>query len=121
MPDQGSIVERVMGVIASRKAEPPAERSYVVSLLRGGVAKIGGKIEEEARELIEAAAEEGPEGRAHFVHEAADLLFHTLVLLGSCDVAWSEVEAELGRRFGVGGFVEKEARGGPAGPPSPSP
>jgi phosphoribosyl-ATP pyrophosphohydrolase len=61
---------------------------------------------------VEAAAEDGDAGRAHLVHEVADLIFHTLVMLGYRDVAWSEIEAELGRRFGVGGFEEKAARGG---------
>ncbi|MDX2038785.1 MAG: phosphoribosyl-ATP diphosphatase [Isosphaeraceae bacterium] len=107
-----SVVEAVLAVIAERKAHPPEKRSYVVSLLEGGVPKIGSKITEEAAEVVEAAAEAGDAGRAHFVHEVADLIFHTLVMLGYRDVAWSEIEAELGRRFGVGGFEEKAARGG---------
>ena len=110
MPD-ASILPALLDVIADRKANPPAERSYVVSLLDGGTAKIGSKITEEAGEVVEAADEPGPEGRAHLVHEVADLLFHTLVLLGLKDVPWPEVEAELARRFGVGGIVEKESRG----------
>ena len=88
MPES-PILSALMDVIAERKARPPAERSYVVSLLRGGVATIGGKI----------------------VEEAADLVFHTLVLLGYRDIAWSEVEDELSRRFGISGIVEKESRG----------
>ncbi len=110
MPER-SILPRLMDVIAERKAQPQAERSYVVSLLNGGVAKIGGKIVEEAAEVVEAAAEPGETGRSHLVHEVADLLFHTLVMLGHRDIAWTDVEAELARRFGVGGIVEKEARG----------
>jgi phosphoribosyl-ATP pyrophosphohydrolase len=98
-------------VIAERKANPPAERSYVVSLLSGGTSKIGSKIIEEAGEVVEAADEPGQEGRSHLVHEVADLLFHTLVLLGLKEIPWSEVEAELARRFGVSGIAEKESRG----------
>ena len=109
MPEP-SLIERLTAVIADRKANPPAERSYVVSLLKGGVPRIGAKITEEAGEVVEAAGEPGTEGRAHLVHEVADLLFHTLVLLGHADVPWSEVEGELARRFGVGGIVEKESR-----------
>jgi phosphoribosyl-ATP pyrophosphohydrolase len=110
MPE-ASIVSALLDVIAERKANPPAERSYVVSLLQGGDPKILGKIAEEAAEVIAAAAEPGDEGRAHLVREAADLIFHTLVLLGRHDVPWPDVEAELGRRFGISGIAEKESRG----------
>lgn len=105
-----SIVSDLMAVIAERKAQPPAERSYVVSLLRGGDPKILGKIAEEAAEVVAAAAEPGEEGRAHLVREAADLVFHALVLLGRHDVPWAGVEAELARRFGISGIEEKESR-----------
>ena len=109
MPDQ-PILAALMDVIAERKAHPTARRSYVVSLLQGGVPKIGAKIIEEAAEVVEAAAEPGAEGREHLVKEVADLVFHTLVLLGHHEVPWTEVEAELARRFGLGGIVEKESR-----------
>lgn len=106
-----SIVASLMAVIADRKANPPTERSYVSSLLKGGVPAIGAKIVEEAAEVVEAAEEPGSSGREHLVKEVADLLFHSLVLLGFRDVPWEEVEAELARRFGVGGITEKESRG----------
>lgn len=106
-----SILFELMDVIVRRKAQPQGGRSYVVSLLQGGVEKIGGKIVEEAAEVVEAADEPGEAGRAHLVHEVADLVFHTLVMLGHRDIPWTAVEAELTRRFGVGGIVEKEARG----------
>jgi phosphoribosyl-ATP pyrophosphohydrolase len=112
MPES-SILTALMGVIAERKARPPAERSYVVSLLDGGVPKIGAKITEEAGEVVEAASEPGPEGREHLVREVADLVFHSMVLLGLKDVPWADVEAELARRFGISGIVEKESRGTP--------
>jgi phosphoribosyl-ATP pyrophosphohydrolase len=115
-----SIVASLMEVIAHRKTNPPAERSYVVSLLQGGVPRIGAKIVEEAGEVVDAAAESGEAGRAHLVHEVADLLFHTLVLLGHHDIGWSEVEAELARRFGVSGLVEKASRTPAAGGDSPT-
>jgi phosphoribosyl-ATP pyrophosphohydrolase len=121
MPER-SIVLSLMEVIAARKSNPPAERSYVVSLLQGGVPKIGAKIVEEAGEVVAAAAEPGPDGRAHLVHEVADLLFHTLVLLGHHDIVWSDIESELGRRFGTSGIAEKASRqsaGG--GPPRETP
>lgn len=108
--DQRSIIDRVISVIAERKALAPGERSYVRKLLDGGVSAIGAKIHEEASEVVEAAAEPGDAGRTHLVHELADLVFHTLVLMGARDVAWTEVEAELARRFGTSGIDEKAAR-----------
>lgn len=98
-------------LIAGRKAGPTAEPSYVADLLRKGPSKILGKIVEEASELIEAGAESGDDGQAHRTREAADLVFHVLVLLGHAGVELADVEAELGRRFGIGGHVEKAARG----------
>jgi phosphoribosyl-ATP pyrophosphohydrolase len=109
MPEP-SIVTSLLEVIAARKSNPPEGRSYVVSLLQAGVPKIGTKIIEEAGEVVAAADEPGEAGRAHLVHEVADLVFHTLVLLGHREISWSEVEAELSRRFGVSGIAEKESR-----------
>ena len=105
-----SILAALMGVIAERKASPPGTKSYVKTLLDGGVPKIGAKITEEAAEVVEAADEPGPEGRAHLIREAADLLFHTLVMLGHREIAWGEVESELARRFGISGLDEKASR-----------
>lgn len=62
---------------------------------------------EEAGELVRAAAGE-PDDRV--VAEAADLLYHTLVLLAARDLTLAAVEAELARRFGVSGLDEKAAR-----------
>jgi phosphoribosyl-ATP pyrophosphohydrolase len=118
MPEP-SIVSSLMDVIVARKANPPAERSYVVSLLNAGVPGIGAKIVEEAGEVVAAAAEPGEAGRAHLIHEVADLLFHTLVMLGHHDIPWADVEAELARRFGVSGIAEKESRGRGTSPHSP--
>jgi phosphoribosyl-ATP pyrophosphohydrolase/phosphoribosyl-AMP cyclohydrolase len=100
------IVARVADVIAKRRRERP-EKSYVVSLLDAGFPKIGGKITEEAGELVEAL----PEGDApHTAHEAADLLFHILVGLEAAGVPADAVFTELGRRFGVSGIDEKASR-----------
>ena len=118
MPDP-SILRALESVIAERKANPPAKRSYVVKLLEGGVPAIGAKVIEEAAEVVEAAEEAGEEGKQHLVREVADLFFHALVLLGRRDVALAEVEAELARRFGIGGIEEKESRGAPGGLTAP--
>lgn len=101
----------LMAVIAERKARPPEGRSYVVSLLQGGVPAIGLKVIEEAAEVVEAAGEPGDAGREHLVKEVADLVFHALVMLAHRDADWSDVEAELARRFGISGIAEKESRG----------
>lgn len=100
---------QLMATIEDRKANPP-EKSYTTSLFQGGVDKIGRKIVEEAHEVVEAAGEVGDEGRAHFVYESADLIYHLFVMLGHRGVKLEEVEAELRRRFGVSGLEEKAAR-----------
>ncbi|MFW6155319.1 MAG: phosphoribosyl-ATP diphosphatase [Planctomycetota bacterium] len=104
--DQRDVFARLAGVIEQRKAASPTS-SYVAALMAGGVERIGGKVREEAAELCEAAA--GAD-RSAIVHEAADLAFHVLVLLGHRDVSWGEIEAELQRRFGTSGLMEKAAR-----------
>lgn len=104
------ILEQLMAVIVDRKAQP-RPNSYTNQLLAGGVAKIGAKVQEEAAEVVEAAAEPGPEGRAHLIREAADVLYHLFVLLAHAGVPLAEVEAELARRFGISGLDEKAARG----------
>ncbi len=106
-----NIMTALMGVIWDRKRNPSRERSYVVELMRGGVAKIGAKIVEEAAEVVEAGDEPGEAGRQHLVKEVADLVFHAAVLLGYRDLDWAAVEAELAQRFGISGVTEKESRG----------
>lgn len=98
-----------MAVLSDRKRNP-RDDSYTNKLLAAGVPKIGGKLLEEAREVIEAAEEPGDTGRQHLVYEAADVLYHLFVLLTLKDVSLAEVEAELARRFGVSGLAEKAAR-----------
>jgi phosphoribosyl-ATP pyrophosphohydrolase/phosphoribosyl-AMP cyclohydrolase len=100
------VVARVADVIATRRRERP-EKSYVVSLLDAGMPKINGKIAEESRELTEALLETDA---AHTAHEAADLIFHTLVGLEAAGVPIDAVFAELRRRFGISGIDEKASR-----------
>jgi phosphoribosyl-ATP pyrophosphohydrolase/phosphoribosyl-AMP cyclohydrolase len=106
-PDPPAVViARVAAVIGKRRRERP-EKSYVVSLLDGGLAKINGKITEESAELTEALLEKDP---GDIAHEAADLIFHTLVGLEATGVPADAVFAELRRRFGVSGIDEKASR-----------
>ncbi|MCL4161744.1 UNVERIFIED_CONTAM: hypothetical protein GTU68_048648 [Idotea baltica] len=95
------------------RAESRPAGSYTTKLMEGGATKIGSKIREEADELIEAAQEfsgNGDEGREHFVYEAGDLIYHTLVMLAYRGVDLSEVASELARREGTSGLVEKASR-----------
>ena len=106
MGSGGDILDQLMAVINGRKGGSPDE-SYTAKLLDGGANAIGRKVTEEAAELVQAVGEPGDEGREHFVYEAADLLYHTMVLLAWRDVSLDDVRRELGRRFGVSGLEEK--------------
>jgi phosphoribosyl-ATP pyrophosphohydrolase len=79
----------------------------VASLFAKGRGKIAQKVGEEATETIIAALS-GDAG--HLTAEAADLLFHLMILLAEGGVALDDVLAELDRREGVSGLVEKAAR-----------
>lgn len=103
------ILDRLMRVIESRKADRPSG-SYTASLLDGGTQRITSKLREEAEELIEAATDMGCSSPKFVIHEAADLLYHTLVLLAACNVSLADVEAELEGRFGTSGLAEKARR-----------
>ena len=95
MVERSVVLGELERVIRDRRAQAP-DASYTARLLDGGIAAIGAKIVEEAAELV-AAARDG-EGHDATVHEAADLLYHVLVLLGHEDVALDDVLAELERR-----------------------
>lgn len=109
MTDSLLPLRRLMDTLAARAATRPAG-SYTTKLMGGGTGKIGEKILEEARELIEAADEPGDAGREHFIYEAGDLLYHTMVMLAYRGVDLNEIAAELGRREGISGLVEKANR-----------
>ncbi|NND98806.1 MAG: phosphoribosyl-ATP diphosphatase [Pirellulaceae bacterium] len=102
-------LSRLMQTLTERARSRPAG-SYTTKLMEGGTAKIGSKIREEAAELIEAADETGDDARDHFVYEAGDLIYHTLVMLAYRGVDLDEVAAELARREGTSGLVEKANR-----------
>ncbi len=109
MVAEDDVLHKLMATICERK-EAPADRSYTAKLFAGGLGKIGEKITEEAAEVIEAAAESGDAGRAHTIHEAADVIYHLWVLLAYREISLEEVESELGRRFGISGLEEKASR-----------
>ncbi len=109
MPSTDPILSQLMAVIEDRKRTLP-EKSYTTRLFEGGVPKIGAKVLEEAAEVVEAAGEPGDPGRDHTVREAADVVYHLLVLLAQRDIPLAAVENELGRRFGISGLDEKASR-----------
>ena len=90
-----NMLERLERTIEARKTNPPSG-SYVAKLLAAGEAEICRKIGEEATEVITAAL--GGEGRRRVIEEAADLWFHTLVLLAARGIPVREVVEELARR-----------------------
>ncbi len=92
--------------IAQRMASDP-ETSYVAKLNARGLGKIAQKLGEEATETVIAALSGS---REELVGEAADVLFHLMVLLGAKGVPLAEVLAELERREGTSGIAEKAAR-----------
>jgi phosphoribosyl-ATP pyrophosphohydrolase len=100
------ILDAVYRIILDRKNHP-TEQSYVASLYAKGLDKVLGKIGEEATELAVAGKGGDPE---QVVYEAADLIFHLLVLLGHFELPPEQVYAELRRRFGTSGLAEKAAR-----------
>jgi phosphoribosyl-ATP pyrophosphohydrolase len=104
-----AVLQQLFSVLEERKINPPPN-SYTARLYQGGVSKIGRKIEEESREVIEAASEPGEQGRRHLIYESSDLLYHLLVMLAHSGVKLDEVEAEIARRFGQSGLDEKAAR-----------
>lgn len=97
---------RLEATIAARRAADP-DSSYVARLNARGVPKIAQKVGEEAVETVIAALQED---RTGLVGEAADLVFHLMVLLGARDVPLAEVLAELDRREGTSGIAEKASR-----------
>ena len=103
---QSDSLARLEAVIASRRGADPAT-SYVAKLHAKGLGKIAQKLGEEATETIIAAL---TEDRQALVGEAADLLFHLIVLLGAKNVPLADVLAELERREGTSGIAEKASR-----------
>jgi phosphoribosyl-ATP pyrophosphohydrolase/phosphoribosyl-AMP cyclohydrolase len=90
----GEIFEALFGRLKSRRAEMPSG-SYTAALLREGRAKIGAKVMEEAEELTRAAREESAQ---RVVEEAADLIYHSWVLLVERGIELSALRKELERR-----------------------
>jgi phosphoribosyl-ATP pyrophosphohydrolase len=111
MPDtrfEGEVLERLFAVIRSRRGADPTV-SYTARLFAKGRPKIAKKFGEEAVEVVIAAL---VENRQRLAAESADLLYHLLVLWVEAGVDPQEVWAEISRREGVSGLVEKAGRAG---------
>jgi len=107
MNENDHVLQELYSVVLERKSNPSGN-SYTSTLLTKGVDKILKKLGEEATELVIA----GKGGkRSEIVYEAADLFYHTLVLLAYNDIPLDEVLGELRGRFGTSGLEEKASRG----------
>jgi phosphoribosyl-ATP pyrophosphohydrolase len=107
-----STLDRLAATIEARKGADPST-SWTAKLLAKGPEKAAEKFGEEA---IEAIIEAAKGDREKLTSEAADVLFHFLVMLTSRDVKLSDVYAELERREGQSGIDEKAARNTPPHP-----
>lgn len=101
------ILHTLAETINSRKGADP-DTSWTAKLLAKGPEKVAEKFGEEAVEAIIEAVKGDREG---LTAEAADVLYHLLVMLASRDVSLEAVLAELARREGTSGIAEKASRG----------
>ena len=100
------VLSRLAATIQARRAAA-ADKSYTRQLLDAGPERCAKKLGEEAVETVIAGVGQSDDAlRA----EAADLLYHLLVLWAACGVKPSDVWAELARREGTSGLAEKAAR-----------
>jgi phosphoribosyl-ATP pyrophosphohydrolase len=106
----GDVLQRLAAVIRSRR-DSEAASSYTKELLDAGPQRCAKKLGEEAVETVIAGL--GTDNGA-LTREAADLIYHLLVLLEARQVAWPDVLQELETRMGISGLAEKAARTKPA-------
>lgn len=107
--DLGAVLSELFATIDARRAADP-KSSYTASLLSAGPARCAKKFGEEAVETVIAAVEAD---KAALAEEAADALYHLLVLLAASGVTPDDVAEALARRKGVSGHDEKAARPNP--------
>jgi phosphoribosyl-ATP pyrophosphohydrolase len=96
-----------LDIIVHERASASRELSYTAKLLNDGIEKCAKKFGEEAIEAVIA----GVKGeKLEMRNEAADVLYHLLVLLHATKVPLSDVMAELERRTSQTGIAEKASR-----------
>lgn len=93
--------------IVADRAKASPEESWTAKLYAGGQPKAAKKLGEEAIEAVMAAV---TNDRENLTYEAADLIYHLLVVLGIAGIPISDVLAELERRTGQSGLKEKASR-----------
>ncbi len=106
-PAEAAVLDRLWATVEARRQAGDVHSSHSARLLARGTGKVAQKFGEESVELIiEAVAANRPA----MVSESADVLYHLMVLWVDAGVRPEEVWAELRRRQGVSGLVEKAAR-----------
>ncbi|MBB4154971.1 phosphoribosyl-ATP pyrophosphohydrolase [Sphingomonas jinjuensis] len=100
------VLDRLQSTIIARRGDDPAS-SYTASLFARGRGRIAQKLGEEAVETVIAACSPDPKA---IVPEAADVLYHLMVLLADAGLSLADVRAELERREGTSGHDEKRSR-----------
>ena len=99
-------LEDLEAIVATRAAASP-DQSWTAKLIAAGPSRAAKKFGEEAVEAVIAAVEGD---RAELTKEAADVLYHLLVLLKALELPLSDVLAELERRTNQSGLAEKGSR-----------
>jgi phosphoribosyl-ATP pyrophosphohydrolase len=99
-------LQTLAATIAARKDADP-DSSWTARLLAQGPEKCAEKFGEEA---VEAIIEAVKGDRTRLTSEAADVLYHLLVMCAARDVSLQDIEAELARRDGQSGLAEKAGR-----------
>ena len=89
------VLQSLWTTIEDRKSNP-SSGSYTASLFNAGMPRIAQKVGEEGVETVVAALSQTDD---RVISEMADLVYHCLVLLAARGLRWSDVEAELARRF----------------------
>jgi len=102
-----NVLTRLARTIESRKGEDE-KKSYAAKLFKRGPEKCAEKFGEEAVEAIIAAVKND---KKNLKEEAADVIFHLLIMLSSRGVTLEDVLDELERREGKSGIIEKQERG----------
>ena len=93
--------------LIAERGRAMADKSYTRSLLDAGIPRIAKKFGEEAVEAVIAAVEKD---KPALLSEAADVIYHLLVLLHASNLSLDQVVGELGRRTRQSGHEEKASR-----------